>query len=270
VAYEAWDRFECRVERNTRQLLDLFDLRGVKATFFVLGWIAERYPALVQEIHARGHEVGSHGYAHRTVDQCLPAAFREEVRSAKLVLEDLIQAPVIGFRAASFSITRRTEWALEVLAEEGFRYDSSIFPIHHDRYGIPDAPRFPYVLTYDDRTLHEFPMSTLALFGAVNLPLGGGGYLRWFPLWLTRWGIGRINRGERMPVMLYLHPWEIDPDQPRIDAAPRSRLRHYRNLDRTAQRLEVLLTEFSWGPIRSVLGLPARAYHVASQPPVAT
>ncbi|MFZ5862725.1 MAG: XrtA system polysaccharide deacetylase [Nitrospirota bacterium] len=254
VPYASWDRFPCRAQDNTLRLLDVFDRHAVKATFFILGWIAERCPSLVQEIHLRGHEVASHGYAHRTLDQSSPDAFREEIRSAKAVLEDLIHAPVIGFRAPSFSLTRDTMWALEILSDEGFQYDSSLFPIHHDRYGIPDAVRFPHTMTFGDRTFHEFPMSTVTVAG-INLPIAGGGYLRLFPSWLTHWGIRRVNQREGQPAIVYVHPWEIDPDQPRIAGRALSRFRHYQNLGRTTSRLEGMLTAFRFAAIRTVLNL---------------
>jgi polysaccharide deacetylase family protein (PEP-CTERM system associated) len=256
VSRAAWDGFESRVDANTRRLLEVFDRHGVKATFFMLGWVAERHPDLVVEIHRLGHEVASHGYAHRMITQSSPTEFRREIRQAKAALEDMIQSPVIGFRAPSFSITQQTEWALGILAEEGFQYDSSIFPIRHDRYGMPRAERFPYVIRYGERVLHEFPMSTVDVFGLTNLPVSGGGYLRWLPLWTTRWGIRRINGHDRRPAVLYLHPWEIDVDQPRIRAGLRSRLRHYRNLKTTKPRLEALLASFRWDTVRAVLGLP--------------
>jgi polysaccharide deacetylase family protein (PEP-CTERM system associated) len=263
IPVASWERLDGRVERNTLRLLDLFDHRQAKATFFVLGWIAERYPRLVHEIHLRGHEVASHGHTHRPLDQMTPHAFREEVRGAKAVLEALIGEPVVGYRAPSFSITDKTRWALDVLCEEGFRYDSSVFPIHHDRYGIPDAPRFPYVIDLQGGTLSEFPPSTVALIGRTNLPIGGGGYLRLFPFWMTRWGLRRINRRERQPAMVYLHPWEIDPEQPRIPARWLSRWRHYTNLDKTVYRLDHLLREFRFGAIRTVLGLAGHRLDLA-------
>lgn len=266
VPYAAWDQFERRVEANTLRLLDLFDRHEVKATFFVLGWIADRHPNLVRELHLRGHEVGSHGYAHRTLDGYSPPEFRDEIRRAKEALEDLTQQPVWGYRAPSFSITARTMWVLDILAEEGFRYDSSIFPIRHDRYGIPDAPRFPYVLRGGGKDLHEFPLSTVSLAGLVNLPVAGGGYLRWFPLGLTRWAIRHLNRREGRPAMLYVHPWEIDPEQPRIPARLRSRLRHYRNLGATEWRLDALLREFRWGTVRSVLKLGGGTHRIGAAP----
>jgi len=261
ISTDSWEGFDGRVERSTLRLLDVFDHREAKATFFILGWIAQRYPSLVHEIHLRGHEVASHGHAHRPLDQVTPQAFREEVRGAKAFLEGLIGEPVVGYRAPSFSITDNTRWALDVLCEEGFRYDSSIFPIHHDRYGIPDAPRFPYVIDLQGGTLSEFPPSTVALIGRTNLPIGGGGYLRLLPFWMTQWGLRRINRRERQPAMVYLHPWEIDPEQPRVQTRWLSRWRHYTNLDATEGRLDRLLREFRFGTIRTVLGLAG--HHVA-------
>lgn len=261
VAYESWEGFDRRVETNTRRLMDLFDRAGVKATFFVLGWIAERHPELVRDLHACGHEVASHGYAHRTLDSVSPREFREEIRQQKSLLEALIQAPIIGYRAPSFSITNKTLWALEVLAEEGFLYDSSIFPIHHDRYGIPSAPRFPHDVQYGGLTLREFPMSTISCWRGMNIPFGGGGYLRLFPLWVTDRGVRRLNR-TGYPAMVYVHPWEIDPDQPRVNGHWLSRFRHYRNLNLTCRRLDVLLNRYAWSSIRNVLNL---GRHAASE-----
>jgi polysaccharide deacetylase family protein (PEP-CTERM system associated) len=260
----SWGRFESRAERNTVALLDLLDRHHTTATFFVLGWIAERSPGLVREIHRRGHEVASHGRDHQTLDRLNAESFRAEVRQQKALLEDLIQTPILGYRAPSFSVTRRTKWSLQVLLDEGYRYDSSIFPVYHDRYGIPDAPRFPHDVVLNGGALREFPPSTVAVMGLPNLPIGGGGYLRMYPFWLTRWGLHRINRVERQPAMVYLHPWEVDPDQPRIHASRLSRWRHYTNLHSTTRRLECLLREFRFGAIRTVLGLSADAATAAS------
>lgn len=260
----SWGGYECRAERNTFALLDLLDRHQTTATFFVLGWIAERFPGLVREIHRRGHEVASHGRDHQTLDRLNPQSFRSEVREQKALLEGLIQTSIRGYRAPSFSVTGRTTWALQVLLDEGYRYDSSVFPVFHDRYGIPDAPRFPHEVVLNGGTLREFPPSTVAVLGLPNLPIGGGGYLRMYPFWLTRWGLRRINRVERQPVMVYLHPWELDPDQPRIHASRLSRWRHYTNLHATARRLECLLREFRFGPIRTVLGLSSDAETAAS------
>lgn len=255
VSRSSWETYSCRVQANTEKVLDLLDGRGVRATFFVLGWVAARYPELIRDIHRRGHEVASHGHAHETIDRIGPSRFRSEVRSEKADLEDLVQAPVLGYRAPSFSVTRETRWALEVLCEEGYLYDSSVFPVYHDRYGLPDAPRFPYRLEFGGRVLWEFPPSTVAIGRLPNVPIGGGGYLRMYPMWVTRWGLRRINETERQPAMVYCHPWELDPDQPRIAASGLSRLRHYTNLRKTELRLTHLLDEFQFAPIGTVLGL---------------
>ena len=255
IKLEDWDSHTLRVEGNNRRLLDLFDQHNVKATFFVLGWVAERLPGLVQEIANRGHEVACHGYSHQLVYNQTPAVFREETLRSKKFLEDIIQAPVNGYRAASYSITERSRWALDILAEAGFVYDSSIFPIRHDRYGIPGSPEIPYTLgTPAGHTLVEFPLSTVKVFG-YSLPVAGGGYFRLYPYALTRAGLGRINRQQR-PFVFYLHPWEIDPDQPRISANWFSRFRHYNNLDKCESRLHKLVTDFRfetmWGVLRNL------------------
>lgn len=250
-----WDGFEPRVERNTRRLLDLCARHGVRGTFFVLGWVAERWPGLVRDIRAGGHELGTHGQDHRRVTTLTPAQFREDLRRSKGLIEDAAGVQVIGYRAPNYSIVRETFWAMDVLIEEGFRYDSSIFPIHHDRYGIPDFPRFPRPVRGSNGTaLHEFPISTVRLAG-VNLPFVGGGYLRHFPFRFVRWGMQRLNRGERRPAIVYIHPWELDPGQPRQQAGWLTRLRHYRNLDTTEERLARLFGEFRFTTVREVLGL---------------
>lgn len=247
---ERWDAFDSRVVWSTERLLALFDAAGVRATFFVLGWVAERQPALVRRIASLGHEIASHGYAHRLVYEQDPGSFRADVRRARRILEDTTGERVHGYRAPSYSITRRSLWALDVLREEGHVYDTSIFPVYHDRYGIPDAPRHPYRLeTRDGRSLVELPPSTVRL-GRVNVPVAGGGYFRLLPYWWTRWGIARLNGRERRPAIFYLHPWEVDPGQPRLAVPWSSRLRHYRNLHRTEPRLERLLRDFRFGPIR--------------------
>jgi polysaccharide deacetylase family protein (PEP-CTERM system associated) len=249
----AWDSFESRVVANTERLLDLLDVHRVKATFFVLGWIAERHPALVRSIVARGHEVASHGMSHQRVVTQTPAVFRRETRDSKRLLEDLIQAPVIGYRAATYSITRQSLWALDVLLEEGFRYDSSIFPVRHDRYGIPEAKTIPHRLTTPGGgAIIEYPLTAVEVLG-MNIPVAGGGYFRLFPYALTRWGLRRV-RTQGRPIVFYLHPWEVDPAQPRIDGAGwRSRFRHYLNLDRTLPRLDRLLTDFPFATMRDCL-----------------
>ena len=248
-----WDRFPQRVERNTHRLLDLFDEHGVRGTFFVLGWVAERARALVRAIADRGHEVACHGYSHQLVYGQTPAIFREETLRAKACLEDQVRRPVLGYRAASYSITKRSLWAIDILAELGFEYDSSIFPIHHDRYGIPGSPRWPYRLTTrGGSTLIEFPLSTVSMLG-YRLPAAGGGYFRLYPYGLTRCCLAHINGAEGRPFIFYLHPWEIDPEQPRIRAGALSSFRHYTNLKGCERRLGRLLKDFQFAPVSDVL-----------------
>ena len=247
-----WDSFESRVVANTERLLTIFDEAGVKATFFVLGWVAERYPDLVRKIAGEGHEIASHGYAHRLVYDLTRDGFRDDVRRSKDLLESAAGARVYGYRAPSYSVTPRSLWALDILIEEGYGYDSSIFPIHHDRYGIPVSPRQPYVLEREAGSLIEAPGSAIRV-GPMNLPVGGGGYFRLLPYRWTQWGIARMNAREQRPAIFYLHPWEIDPDQPRLAAGRLSRFRHYRNLDQTETRLRRLLSDFQFGPMRQVL-----------------
>lgn len=253
VSFPDWEHYESRVERNTYRLLDLLDVRQTQATFFVLGWIAERHASLVRELHRRGHEVASHGYAHRRVYTQTPEQFREETRRAKGLLEDLTGHAILGYRAASYSITAESLWALDVLQEAGFVYDSSVFPIRHDRYGIPDAQRFCHVL---DRAagvrLVEFPPSTVRVFGN-NMPIAGGGYFRLFPYAVTRWGVRRLNIKEGHPAMVYLHPWEVDPEQPRLPSGLVTRWRHYVNLRKVEARLQRLLQDFAFGTMARVL-----------------
>jgi len=247
-----WDAMESRVCANTERLLDIFDEYSVRSTFFVLGWVGEKYPALVTKIAARGHEVASHGYAHRLVYDQTPAAFREDVRRAKALLEEASGRPVVGYRAPSYSITPRSLWALDVLIEEGYQYDSSIFPIRHDRYGIPVSDRQPYRIDRNGGSLIEVPGSTTRL-GPMNLPVAGGGYFRILPYKWTHWGIRRVNEQEGRPAVFYLHPWEIDPDQPRLHAGRLGRFRHYRNLDSTEQRLRQLLSDFRFQPMQALV-----------------
>jgi polysaccharide deacetylase family protein (PEP-CTERM system associated) len=253
VDRSSWDGFRTRVGASTATLLEMLARRNIHATFFVLGWVARKHPEIVREIAAAGHEVASHGMSHRPIYTQTPAEFQRETRDAKALLEDLCQKPVIGYRAATFSITRRSLWALDILCEEGFRYDSSIFPIRHDRYGIPDAEPKPHVLTAPGRgRLVEFPISVLRYAGA-GIPVGGGGYFRLFPYRFTRWALRRLNR-QQQEFVFYIHPWEVDPEQPRIRAAsPLSRFRHYLNLERCAQRLGRLLDDFEFDTMHAVL-----------------
>jgi len=247
-----WDEHPLRVEKNTHKILDLFDDYQIKATFFVLGWVAERRQDLVLEIAKRGHEVACHGYSHQLIYNQSEDVFRQETLRAKKILEDIVQRPVRGYRAASYSITRRSLWALDILAEAGFEYDSSIFPVRHDRYGIPGSPEFPYILdTPAGHKLVEFPISTAKLMG-YRLPVAGGGYFRLYPYWLSRAGLRQINR-KKQPFIFYLHPWEVDPDQPRIAASKLSCFRHYNNLDKCESRLRSLASDFKFTTVENVL-----------------
>jgi polysaccharide deacetylase family protein (PEP-CTERM system associated) len=249
----SWEGFRTRVGGSTATLLDMLARHKVHATFFVLGWVARKHPEIVRRIAASGHEVASHGMSHRLVYTQAPEEFRRETRDAKALLEDLAQKPVVGYRAATYSITRRSLWALDVLCEEGFQYDSSIFPMRHDRYGIPDAEPRPHVLaTPGGARLVEFPISVLRYWGA-KVPVAGGGYFRLFPYRFTRWALRRLNR-QQQEFVFYIHPWEVDPEQPRVEgASPLSRFRHYLNLDRCAERLGRLLGDFQFDTMRSVL-----------------
>ncbi len=253
VEMSSWARRESRVEKNTQAVLELLSERGIRGTFFVLGWVAKRYPTLVNEISRQGHEIASHGMNHQLVYNQLPAEFREETRSAKRLLEDISQSPVIGYRAATYSITRRSLWALDVLAEEGFLYDSSIFPMHHDRYGIPDAKPVPHLMeTSQGHKLVEFPISVLRYKG-MTLPVAGGGYFRIFPYSVTRWGLKKLNASGQ-EFVFYIHPWEVDPAQPRIaNAGLLSRFRHYYNLGLCHSRLQSLLGDFAFAPLQTIL-----------------
>ena len=252
VDYDDWASMEYRVEANTDRILSLFDEASVKATFFTLGWVAERSPEMVKRIAAAGHEVASHGYSHQLIYNQTPDVFREETIRSKKILEDIVQAPVTGYRAASYSITNESRWALDILAEQGFTWDSSIFPVHHDRYGMPGTPRWPHRLTTDNGyELAEFPLSTLK-FPGYTLPIAGGGYFRLFPYWFSRMGLGSINR-QGKPFVFYLHPWEVDPGQPRLDVKWFSRFRHYNNLDVCEQRLATLLSDFRFTTMSKVL-----------------
>lgn len=253
VRPEEWSTLTSRVVGSTERLLDLLDDAGASATFFVLGWVAERHPGLVRAIHARGHEVACHGYAHQMITRLSRAQFAEDIRRGKGAVEDAAGVSVIGYRAPTFSVVRETLWSLEILAEAGFRYDSSIFPIVHDRYGIPDAPRFPHRLAVAAGfEIGEFPLSTVAGW-RWRFPVAGGGYFRLFPYWLTRRVLRHLNEAERQPAIVYLHPWEIDPDQPRLPVGRITHLRHSVNTRTTEAKLRRLLRDFRFAPVRNVL-----------------
>lgn len=253
VRRDVWHAFLSRVSSNTERMLDLFAREQVRATFFVLGWVADRFPALVRSIAEAGHEIASHGYAHRLVYTQTPAEFREDIRRAKIAIEGAAGVPVAGYRAPSFSITRDCLWAFDVLIEEGYSYDTSVYPIHHDRYGIPDAPRHQYQVVRPAGSIWEVPGSTVRL-GNLNLPIGGGGYFRLLPYGWIRWGFGHLNRVEGRPGVFYVHPWEIDPAQPRFQAPMLSRFRHYYRLASTERQLTRLLREFRFGPVCDLIG----------------
>jgi polysaccharide deacetylase family protein (PEP-CTERM system associated) len=248
-----WEQWPTTVERNTRRLLDLFDETGIKSTFFILGWVAERHPQLIREIHARGHELASHGYSHQLVYKQTPAEFRAETIRSKQLLEDLAQTPIVGYRAASYSITRQSLWAIDILIELGFSWDSSIFPVYHDRYGIPDSPTRPYRISSSGGELLEFPLTTAKLFG-YSMPAAGGGYFRLYPYALSRWLFKKATDDNRTPAIFYLHPWEIDAEQPRVpNAGLLSNFRHYNNLERCLPRLQELIAEFPFGTVSDSL-----------------
>ena len=250
-----WTQWPSRVEDNTDKLLQLFDDAGIKITFFILGWVAERHPELVKRIHAQGHEIASHGYSHQLIYKQTPDVFRDETARSKQILEGIINTPVTGYRAASYSITRKSLWALDILAELGFTWDSSIFPTRHDNYGIPGSPETPYtIITSKGARLTEFPLTTAKVLGQA-IPAAGGGYFRQYPYALSRWLFERASLNQTKPQIFYLHPWEIDPDQPRIpNASWFSRFRHYTNLKRCLPRLERMIDDFQFGTISQSLG----------------
>ncbi|HAG92806.1 MAG: polysaccharide deacetylase family protein [Pseudomonadales bacterium] len=246
VRPEQWESMAPRVEANTDRLLQLFDDYDTKATFFTLGWVAQRFPQLITRIVEQGHELASHGIMHQRASNQNRAQFQADVGGAKRLLEDLSGKPVLGYRAPSFSFTKENLWVYDILAEEGYVYSSSVYPVVHDHYGIPDAPRFRY---QTPAGVDEIPLSTLPLMGK-NVPISGGGYFRLYPYMFTRWAVNRFMRREEQPYIFYLHPWEVDPDQPRMEgASAKSRFRHYLNLDKVEHRLGRLLTDFEWGSL---------------------
>ncbi|WP_306391348.1 XrtA system polysaccharide deacetylase [Telluria beijingensis] len=241
----SWPTRECRVEANMERILALYERHGVRATFFTLGWIAERYPAMVRRIVAAGHELASHGYGHLRASDQSRAEFDNDIRSSKALLEDIGGQAVVGYRAPSFSIGHANLWALDALHEAGYRYSSSIYPIAHDHYGMPDAPRFAFYPNGPDGLL-EVPITTVKLAGR-NLPAGGGGYFRLLPYALSRWMMDKVNREDREPALFYFHPWEVDPGQPRPEGlGAKARFRHYVNIGRMERRLEALARDFAW------------------------
>lgn len=242
---QAWDDIPLRVAQNTQTIIDLFDRHGVKATFFTLGWIAERIPETIRRIVEGGHELAAHGYEHRRIFEQTPDEFRHDIRRTKEILENIGGTQVRGYRAATFSISRASLWAYDILAEEGYTYSSSVYPIRHDLYGMPDAPRFPFWVG-DEGGMREYPITTVQL-GGRNFPGGGGGYFRLAPYDISKAIITRTNRRDRQPFMFYFHPWEVDPDQPRPgNVALKSRLRHYTNLKVMEAKLNRLLSDFKW------------------------
>jgi polysaccharide deacetylase family protein (PEP-CTERM system associated) len=267
---EQWDTFESRVCRNTDRVLALLAGSSVTATFFVLGWVADRHPDLIRRIAAGGHELASHGYAHRLVYNMTPDSFREDLRRAKDAIGSASGVEVHGFRAPSFSITERSLWALDVLAEEGYSFDSSIYPIHRDRYGLPGAPRFIHTIEREAGRIVEIPLSTIRVAG-VNLPVAGGGYFRLYPSAVTEWAIARLNAQEHRPAVIYLHPWEFDPEQPRQRGSQLSVFRHYVNIERTEARLRHFLNRFHFAPLTAVVaraGLAQAAVRIGTMAPI--
>lgn len=240
---EEWENVPCRVERNIDRILEMLDAHGASGTFFTLGWIAERYPAMIRRIAEAGHEVASHGYNHERASAQTPARFLSDIKLARAVLEDVSGSAITGYRAPSFSIGAGNLWAHDSILEAGYAYSSSIYPVKHDHYGMPDAPRFPYRL---ENGLLEIPVTTNRMLGR-NWPAGGGGYFRLLPYAVSRWQIARVNREDGRPAIFYFHPWEIDPEQPRVrEASVKTRFRHYINLERTEARLNRLLRDFAW------------------------
>ncbi|MBW1782876.1 MAG: DUF3473 domain-containing protein [Deltaproteobacteria bacterium] len=251
-----WDHYPTRVAKNTQRILNILEHRHVKATFFVLGWTGERHPHLIREIMEKGHDIACHSYYHRLIYTLSPREFKEDAFKAKDVLEQITGRKVHGYRAPSYSITKQSLWAYDILEELGFEFSSSVFPIHHDRYGIPGAPRFTYKIP--GHNLIEYPISTARFFGR-NIPVSGGGYFRLFPYGFTKMALSTINRREHQPFVFYIHPWEMDPEQPRMKGASLlSRFRHYTNLTKTQRRFETLLNDFDFIPIPGPQKVPTQ------------
>jgi len=256
-----WEEYDSRVVASTRRILNILARHDVRGTFFVLGWVARHYPNLVREIHAAGHEIGSHSYWHRLVYELSPDEFRQDLRDSVAAIEDATGQRVTGYRAPSFSITAKSLWALDILAEEGFAYDSSIYAIHHDRYGIPGAHPYLYRCETKGGALWEFP-AAVCQFGRWNLPVSGGGYFRFYPLAVTTWALRRLNQIKAEPFMVYVHPWEFDPDQPRIRSGSlKTRFRHYVNLHTTESKFDSLVQRFRFAPMREVIHERDRSIH---------
>jgi polysaccharide deacetylase family protein (PEP-CTERM system associated) len=249
ISRSQWSEFSSRIKQNTWRTLSLLDRNRCRATFFVLGWVAEREPGLIRELAQAGHELACHSHLHRPLHKLTPSEFRDDLRRSKDAIENAAGIKVLGFRAPTFSVTRESLWALQILSEEGFEYDSSIFPIRHDLYGIPDAPRWVHRRPLSSgRSIWEVPPSTVRI-GTMNFPFGGGGYLRLLPLSYTRWAIERVHRLNGQPVIVYFHPWELDPDQPRLKGSWKSRFRHYTGLNKTERRLETILSHGRFQPL---------------------
>ena len=253
VRLEEWDSYPSRVAENTDRLLALLAEHNCLATFFVLGWVAEKKPEVVARVAAAGHEIACHSLLHRKVFDLTPQEFQEDTRRAKAVIEDATGKRVIGYRAPSFSITKKSSWALNILVEEGFQYDSSVFPVEHPSYGIPDAPRTPYWINTASGRILEFPMPTLSI-GSKRSPIGGGAYLRMLPYIYTRWAIRHLNQHENLPVCVYVHPWELDPQQPRMGGNLSVRGRHYLGLRGTETKLRRLIRDVEFCPLTSLIG----------------